>query len=153
MIRDNFDDIERFLGPIMAALSPRERRGLAMKIGQSIRRSNSGRIAANIQPDGSAMTPRKPRPGKGKRGKMFRNLRLARILKVRATPDDVDVGFVGQVQPVAQAHHFGREDKVGKTRDGRTIRARYAARELIGIDGGDDDMILEAIERHLTPRA
>lgn len=151
MIRDNFDDIERFLDPIMAALSPRERRALASKIGQSIRKRNAARITANVEPDGGAMAPRRHRAGKdGKRGKMFRNLRLARLLKVRATPDDVSVGFVGQAQKVAQVHHFGKEDKVGTTRDGRTIRARYAARELLGIGTGDDDMILNAVERHLS---
>jgi phage virion morphogenesis protein len=145
-----FDRLEPFLARIGDALSPRERKGLLTKIGQSLRRSNSARIAANVQPDGSAMEPRRPRPGGGKRGKMFRQLRQARILKVRATPDQVSVGFVGQAQQVAQVHHFGLVDEVGRTRDGRTIRARYVARQLLGFHASDEAAAFEAIEKHLS---
>lgn len=132
MINDNFDQLETFLGRFVTALSPREMRGLASKIGQSLRRSNAKRIGANVEPDGGGMQARKPREGK-RRGKMFRQLRQARVLKVRATADGVTVGFQGQAQKVAQVHHFGEEGIVGRTRDGRTIRARYAARRLLGI--------------------
>lgn len=153
MIEHNLDRLEPFLSRIAAALSPRERKGLLTKIGQSLRRSNSARIAANQQPDGTAMAPRRPRPGSSKRGKMFRQLRQARILKIRATPDQVSVGFVGQVQQVAQVHHFGQEDEVGRTRDGRTIRARYVARRLIGFHPEDEARTFESIEKHLSNRA
>lgn len=150
MIRHNLDRLEPFLARIADALSPRERKSLLTKIGQSLRRSNSGRIAANTQPDGTAMAPRRPRAGTSKRGKMFRRLRQARILKVRATPDQVSIGFVGQAQQVAQVHHFGQEDEVGRTRDGRTIRARYLARELLGFHPDDEARTFEAVEQHLS---
>jgi len=150
VIESNFDQLETFLGRFVTALSPRERKRLASKIGQSFRRSNSARIAANVEPDGNAMAPRRPREGK-KRGKMFRKLRAARVLKVRPTADGVTVGFIGQAQQVAQVHHDGKEDTVGRTRDGRTIRARYVARRLIGIGDQDEDQLLAAIEQHLSP--
>lgn len=149
MIDGNLDRLEGFLGRFVTALSPREMRGLASKIGQSLRRSNAARIAANVEPDGGAMQPRRPREGK-KRGKMFRHLRQARVLKVRPTPDGVTVGFQGQAQKVAKVHHLGEEDVVGRTRDGRTIRARYAARRLLGIGDVDEDDILAAAEKHLA---
>lgn len=149
MIDSNFDQLERFLGRFVTALSPREMRGLASKIGQSLRRENARRIAANVQPDGSAMQARRPREGKA-RGKMFRRLRQASILKVTPTADGVTVGFRGQAQNVARVHHFGEEDVVGRTRDGRTIRARYVARQLLGIGDGDEDAILAAVEKHLS---
>lgn len=149
MINDNFDQLEVFLGRFVTALSPREMRGLASKIGQSIRRANAARIAANKQPDGSAMQARRPREGK-RRGKMFRQLRQARLLKVRPSADGVTVGFTGQAQQVAKVHHFGEEDIVGRTRDGRTIRARYAARLLLGIGELDEDDIMAAVEKHLS---
>ena len=151
MIRDNFADLERFLGQFIDRLSPRERKGLLTKIGQSLRRSNSDRIARNEEPDGGPMAARRPRPG-AKRGKMFRKLRMARVLKVRATPDEVSVGFIGQAQKVAQVHHFGEEDAVGRTRDGRTIRARYLARRLLGHGRDDDRMAYDAVAQHLAPR-
>lgn len=150
MITGDFTQLEAFLGRFVTALSPREMRGLASKIGQSLRRSNSARIAANVEPDGSAMTPRKPRPRGKKRGKMFRRLRAARTLKVKPSADGVSVGFIDQAQHVAQVHHFGEEDVVGRTRDGRTIRARYAARALLGVGEADTTAVLAAIETHLA---
>lgn len=150
MIEHNLDRLEPFLSRIADALSPRERKGLLTKIGQSLRRSNSARIAANVQPDGTAMAARRPRPGSRKRGKMFRQLRQARILKVRATVDQVSIGFVGQAQQVAQVHHFGQEDDVGRTRDGRTIRARYLARQLLGFHPDDEAGTFEAVQKHLS---
>lgn len=149
MARDNFDQLETFLSRFADALSPRERKRLLTKIGQSLRRANSARIAQNVEPEGEAMTPRRPRP-EGKRGKMFRQLRLARVLTVRATPDQVSVGFVGQAQRVAQTHHFGLVDDVGRTRDGRTIRARYAERRLLGFSRDDEAAVMQAIETHLA---
>lgn len=149
MIDSNFDQLETFLGRFVTALSPREMRGLATKIGQSLRRSNAKRIAANVEPDGGGMQARKPREGKH-RGKMFRQLRQARVLKVKATADGVTVGFQGQAQKVARIHHFGEEGIVGRTRDGRTIRARYTARRLLGIGDLDEEQMLAAIETHLS---
>lgn len=151
MIENNFDQLERFLGTFVDALSPRETRGLARKIGQALRRENAKRIGTNVQPDGSAMQARRPREGKA-RGKMFRRLRAANVLKIDATANGVTVGFRGQAQTVAQVHHFGQEDTVGRTRDGRTIRARYTARLLLGIGQQDEDAMMAAIEKHLTPR-
>lgn len=149
MIENNFNQLETFLGRFVTALSPREMRGLASKIGQSIRRSNAARIATNTEPDGGAMQARRPREGK-RRGKMFRQLRQARLLKVRPSADGVTVGFTGQAQKVAKIHHFGEEGVVGRTRDGRTIRARYAARMLLGIGEMDEDDIMAAVEKHLS---
>ncbi|HWT42804.1 MAG TPA: phage virion morphogenesis protein [Sphingopyxis sp.] len=148
-MENNFNQLETFLGRFVTALSPREMRGLASKIGQSIRRSNAARIATNTEPDGGAMQARRPREGK-RRGKMFRQLRQARLLKVRPSADGVTVGFTGQAQKVAKIHHFGEEGVVGRTRDGRTIRARYAARMLLGIGEMDEDDIMAAVEKHLS---
>lgn len=149
MISGDLDQLETFLARFVAALSPREMRGLASKIGRSLRRSNAARITANVEPDGGAMQARRPREGKA-RGKMFRKLRQARVLKIRPTSDGVTVGFTGQAQNVARVHHFGEEDVVGRTRDGRKIRARYAARRLLGVGELDEEQILAAAEKHLA---
>jgi len=149
MIESNFPAFERFLSRFVEALSPRERKRLLSKIGQSLRRSNSARIAANVEPDGTPMEPRRPRDGASKRGKMFRRLRMARVLKVRPTADQVSVGFIGQAQQVAKVHHFGEVDEVGRTRDGRTIRTRYVARRLLGIGRDDEAMAFDAVAKHL----
>lgn len=151
MIDANFDQLDPFLARFLDALSPRERRNLLTNLGQSLRRSNSRRIAANVEPDGSPMAPRKRRRGQA-RGKMFPRLRLARNLKVRPTPDEVELSF-GYGAKAAEEHHFGLVGNVGKTRDGRTIRARYTARLLLGLGDRDESEMLSAITRHLSAAA
>lgn len=142
--------VEDWLDGFMLRLEPGARRKLAMKIGQSLRRSNAQRIAANKEPDGKAMAPRRPRVGPDgkpvRRKRMFRRLRLARNMRIKATPDTVELDFGGgNAQRIAEVHHDGRTDRVGKTRAGRTIRARYEARRLLGFGGEDMDVVLEAV--------
>ena len=148
--------VEDWLDGLMLGLSDGERRKLAVKIGQSLRRSNAARIAANKEPDGSAMAPRKPRKGRDgkpiRKRRMFRRLRMARNMKIRATPDSVELNFGGgSAQRIAEIHHDGQVGTVGRTREGRTIRARYEARELLGFGGEDMDMVLEAVTNTLEP--
>lgn len=152
--------IEGWIGDIAATLEPGARRQLASKISQSIRKANAERIAANIQPDGSAMAPRKPRGirakadakkgGVKRSGKMFAKLKLTRNLRTRADEDGLEVGFFGgSVARVAAEHHYGRVGFVAKMKDGRTIRTRYTARRLIGFGADDPDMILDTIIKHI----
>lgn len=149
MIAEGFDDLERLLEGIAVALSPRERQSLLIKIGQSLRKSNAKRIAANVEPDGSPMTPRKKRKSGGKKGKMFPRLRLAHMLKGRVSSDQLELGF-GRGERLAKVHHFGEEATVGYTKDGRAIRHRYAARRLLGIGRDDEQEVYAAVEAHLT---
>lgn len=148
--------VEDWLDGLMLRLEPGARRKLAMKIGEALRRSNAQRIAANKEPDGKAMAPRRPRigpDGKPIRSKrMFRRLRLARNMRIKATPDSVELDFGGgNAQRIAEVHHDGRTDRVGKTREGRTIRARYEARRLLGFGDDDMDTVLETVTRALPP--
>ena len=154
---DDLSRLEAWLQPVMDSMSPGDRRKLALAIGRMLRRSNAARIAANVEPDGSAMEPRKARVGRDgrtikRRGRMFRKLRLLRSLRVRPTPEEVAVTFASpQVERTAAAHHFGLVDFVGKGRDGRTIRTRYPARRLLGFGADDLDEIPAIVLRHLKP--
>lgn len=148
---DDLAQLEPFLAAYLNRLGPAQRRRLARKVGEALRRENARRIAANVQPDGSAMEPRKKRPRmKDARGrirrtaKMFPKIRLARSMKIRASADDVAVGFEGTVAQTARAHQFGLVDFVGKTRDGRVIRTRYPERRLLGFGPDDLDTIMDA---------
>lgn len=147
---DGFTELEGFLIAQLAKLSPARRRRIARKIGMEIRKANAKRIADNTQPDGTAMTPRKPRrasAGKGaaKRGRMFRKMRLARSFKVNPSANGVSVGFEGAVAHTARAHHYGLTDFVGKTEAGKTVRTKYAERVLLGFAPEDHDMIADII--------
>ena len=148
---EDLAQLEPFLAAYLNRLSPVQRRRVARKVGEALRRENAKRIAANVQPDGSAMDPRKkPKrmmdaKGRLKRsGKMFPRIKLARSMKIRATPDEVSVGFEGPTGHTARAHQFGLVDFVGKTKEGRTIRTKYPERCLLGFGADDIDAIMDA---------
>jgi phage virion morphogenesis protein len=151
---DNWAQLENWLQQYAATLTPPARKKLMMAIMRELRRANAQRIGANVDPDGAKFEPRKPRKEKAKRtpgGKaMFRKLRLARNMKIKADSDEGELGFGNPLVGITAAeHHYGLEGRVGKTRDGRTIRTRYAERRLMGF--GPDDMrrIMDAAIDHI----
>jgi hypothetical protein len=98
------------------------------------------------------MTPRKPRPHDAhpKRGKMFRRIGKASSLKFRVTPDEGELRFANPlIEHTAAEHHFGLVGFVGKTRKGKTIKARYAARKLLGF-GPERAEMLDEVLSHLA---
>lgn len=147
----DLDAFEPWLHDLMSRVSPGRRLSLSRRVGQILRRINALRVAANIEPDGSAMEARKPKKErKGKRsrgrsraasGKMFRRIELARNMRVRAAADHVELGFKPNVAKTAEVHHFGLEDAVDK-RVPNSIRTRYPARRLLGFGPGDSDLLL-----------
>lgn len=150
---EDLEALPAWLEARFAAITPGRRAAIARKIGQALRRANTKRIAANIQPDGSRMEPRKRRASlrdrKGKvvkSGKMFPKLRLARSMTVKATADGVAVGYNNpMIASTARAHQFGLEDYVGRKPDGQEVRARYPERVLLGFGPEDREMVLELL--------
>lgn len=83
--------------------------------------------------------------------RMFRRIRMVRNLRIKATPDSVEINFGGgAIEKIAAIHHDGQLGTVGRTRDGRTIRARYEARRLLGFGDEDIDVVLGAVTAALT---
>lgn len=148
--------LEPFLGALAQRLAPAARRKLALALGRHLRKVNAARITRNVQPDGSPMEPRKRRADAGKgrvRGKarMFRKIGKARSLRIKASPDGVQIGFAQPlVASTAAVHHFGDVGYVGKTRGGRTIRTRYAERRLLGFGPGDLEALQDTALDHLA---
>lgn len=150
----DLDALEPWLSDLMARVSPGRRLSLSRRVGQIIRRANAVRVLANIEPDGSAMEPRRPKQEmKGKRagakgpkakGPMFRRIELARNMVVRPSADHVQLGFKDKVAKTAATHHFGLEDLVDH-RKRNSIRTRYPARRLLGFGPGDSDMLMAEI--------
>ena len=130
MTADDLTAVEGWIAPLIAQLKPGARKRLSVKLGQLLRRTNAARIAANVQPDGSAMEPRKPRKPRRadaktgrikKKGKMFRKIAKAKALKVRPDPDGVEVRFANPlIERAAAEHHFGLTGRVGRTPAGKT---------------------------------
>lgn len=152
---DDLTAIEPFFGTLVASLKPAQQRRLALKMGRYLRRENAARIARNVQPDGSAMEPRKRRAArKGGRvkakGKMFPKLSKIRALKIRSSPDGVELEFAsGPAGRTAAEHHFGLVGFVGKGPNG-PVRTRYPERKLLGFGPDDADALMELALDHLT---
>ncbi|MCB2050025.1 MAG: phage virion morphogenesis protein [Novosphingobium sp.] len=143
---DNLDAIEPFLGELIQQLEPRSRRKAMDKLMRLVRRANAQRITRNVEPDGNAMTKRKPR--KGKRGKMFRNIGKARNLRIRVTPDEGELHFGSKlIGHTAAVHHYGETGFVGKTRDGKIIRTKFDARRLLGFGPEQDELLDELLKQ------
>ena len=148
--------LDEWFGRILQNLSPVQRRKASRKLGQQLRAANLKRQQANVEPDGAAMEPRKPRIGKKRkkvgRGKMFRRLRYAKRWSIDAQPDSVEIAPKGRASArLAEVHHFGLEDTVGYDRQGRAIRYKYPRRRLLGFDRDDEQAVLDVASDLLDP--
>lgn len=143
-------DLEEWAAPLLAKLSPNERRKLARTIGQRLRQSQRARIAAQQNPDGSPFAPRKPqnrnRRGSVRRRAMFSKIRQARHLRVVVTAAGVEVGFSGRVAQIARIHQYGLRDRLG--RDGPNVQ--YPQRELLGFTDADRNLVRDLLIDYLT---
>lgn len=143
------DPVEARLASLVSALAPSARLHLARTIAVALRTSQAARIAAQLNPDGSAYEPRKPqlrhRP-KTLRAPMFGKLRTAKYLKASATANGAIVSFSRDVQRIARVHQLGLRDKV--SRSGK--EADYPARRLLGITAPEESAIADLITAHLA---
>lgn len=147
---DNFNQLAPWVAAVAERFGDGNLRKIARKIGLALRRINAARIAANIQPDGTAMEPRKPRPLRDrkkdrikKKGRMFPRIKLTRNINVDADADQVELTFNGKVAKTAEVHHFGLRDRVARFRG--APQYRYPARELLGFGAADDDIVLATV--------
>lgn len=152
------DPLEARFGALIAALQPAARAELAKRIAKTIQRSQSTRIGAQKNPDGSDYEPRKPqlrnkkknlRPEGstlGVRAGMFRKLRTPSMMDSKGTADGAFVGFIRDVQRIALVHQNGLRDRVN--RFGK--EADYPQRRLFGITDDDENDTTHLITEHLA---
>lgn len=150
--------VDEWFGRILAGMAPAQRRKATLKLGRLLRQANLKRIGANVDPDGAAFAPRKPRRDlrgrlrKGAGGKMFKGLRKMAKWRIDAAPDGVEISPVtNTADRVGSVSQFGLTVTVGRTRDGRKIRAKYAERRLIGFAREDEDLTLQVAGEMLDP--
>ena len=149
MAADALQQLGQQAAALLGQLSASERRKLAADLARTMRATQSERIRANKQPDGSAMTPRKPQPklkkGRGRlRRKMFFKISNPAWLKARANEHQAVVEFVGTANRLATIHQYGLKDRI----KGREIS--YPARELLGITEQERDQLETTLLAHLT---
>lgn len=148
MTEPDLSALDSWFGRVLAGLSPGKRRRAAMKLGQALRRSNLKRQQQNIEPDGSAMEPRKARLDRRGRirrkagGKMFRKLRYARNWRIDARPDSVEI-LPKTGGKIASVHQFGLKGYVGRGPDGKKVFTRYPRRAVLGFGQEDREAALD----------
>lgn len=147
---DNLRALEDWAGALLAKLEPGARRQLNQQIGRELRRSQQQRIAAQLNPDGTAFAPRKPRQLRAKKGRikrqMFAKLRQAKHLKVQSSADAIAIGFMGRVARIARVHQYGLRDRPERGQ----ADVQYDRRELLGFTDADLDLIRDRLLEHLT---
>ena len=140
---------EDALSSLLANMDGKARRQLARDIAKQLRQSQQRRIAAQLNPDGSAFEKRKPqvRAQKGKlRRTMFSKLRTAKYLKTDAKPDAAVLGFISTVGRIAAVHQYGLRDRAQK--GGHEVQ--YPSRQLLGFTDADIDAIRDAVLTKLS---
>lgn len=145
------DDLERFENwavPLIAGLSSNERLKLSRQLGQKLRRSQSQRIAAQMNPDGTPFEPRKEQPqsqARQRQGRirrtMFNKLKAAKFMRIEASAEGVAIAFVGRVSRIARVHQEGLTDQVQP--DGPQYQ--YSERKLLGWSESDIELVREVI--------
>ena len=77
---------------------------------------------------------------------MFAKIRTAKHLKVKATGDQIEVGFFGWVARVARVHQFGQQDRVSKKGEAY----KYPERPLLGLSEHSYISIRNSLLHHLA---
>ncbi|EKN6152134.1 phage virion morphogenesis protein [Yersinia enterocolitica] len=126
-----FDDA---LAGLIASLTPKARKTLAVTIAKRLRASQQQRIKRQQAPDGTPYAARKSQPLRKPKGRikreMFAKLRTVRYMKANSSPDEAMVKFAGRVERMARVHHFGLRDRPSV----HSQEVKYEERPLLGFD-------------------
>ncbi|HWV03543.1 phage virion morphogenesis protein [Ralstonia sp.] len=145
----NLHELDAYLVGLLAKLEAPQRRALARAIAMELRRRQSARIAAQRNPDGTSYEPRKPQlrhKRGGIRRSMFTRLRMAKYMRIEASPNAAVITFTGKVRRIASVHHFGLRDRV----NANGLTAKYPVRELLGLNDRDVDRITSLLVTHVA---
>lgn len=145
---DDFRRLDPWIQQIAARFDERSRLKMGRKMAQALRKLNAKRIAANVQPDGTAMAPRKKpanvvRDKVRKSGKMFQRMKLAKNMPISVHPDQIEITFDSKLAQTAAVHHYGLRDRIGRFRGAPSIR--YPRRELLGFAPEDINSVTRII--------
>ncbi|NIL27679.1 phage virion morphogenesis protein [Yersinia massiliensis] len=142
-----FDDA---LAGLIANLTPKARKALAVTVAKRLRASQQQRIKRQQAPDGTPYAARKSQPLRKPKGRikreMFAKLRTARYMKANSSPDAAVVEFAGRVERMAAVHHFGLRDRPNVySKD-----VQYEKRELLGITKIEQMIIFDLLIKILS---
>lgn len=141
------DNNTEALEALYRSLDASGRRRLMRGVVQAVRREQGRRIGKQQDPDGKCFAPRKidaTRPDQAK-GPMFKRLRLIRHMIAQPGIDEGVVGFASRTERIARVHQHGERDS---PREGMRP-VRYPERRLLGVGSTTEQVVWEALERHL----
>ncbi|EDY85437.1 phage virion morphogenesis protein [gamma proteobacterium HTCC5015] len=151
-MEDDFEKLANWLGPLIKSLEPKAQRQLSLSLARTMRDQNKDRIKRQVSPDGQSFEPKKRGPNgrlrrrNGIRSKiMFKKLRTAKYMKAEATAEGAVVRFAGRAARIANVHHHGLRERLGKN---RTIYD-FPERELLGFAKSDIAALERLILSHL----
>lgn len=137
-----FDDA---LAGLIASLTPKARKALAVTVAKRLRASQQQRIKRQQAPDGTPYAARKSQPLRKPKGRikreMFAKLRTARYMKANSSPNEAVVEFAGRVERMAAVHHFGLRDRPNM----HSKDVQYDERPLLGFSVQDYNEITQII--------
>ncbi|EMX8403076.1 phage virion morphogenesis protein [Yersinia enterocolitica] len=137
-----FDDA---LAGLIASLTPKARKALAVTVAKRLRASQQQRIKRQQAPDGTPYAARKSQPLRKPKGRikqeMFAKLRTARYMKASSSPDEAVVEFAGRVERMAAVHHFGLKDRPSI----HSQEVKYEERPLLGFTLQDRELVENAV--------
>lgn len=145
---EGLERIEQLATALLRNVEAPARRKLLRTIARDIRKSQSGRILAQQNPDGTPYDPRRQQAtrARAKKGRirkqvMFRKLRMAKHLKAGASDTEAWVGFGGRVARIARVHQEGLADSPAPG----AKKVRYARRVLIGLTGEEQERVMDLL--------
>ncbi|EKN3733648.1 TPA: phage virion morphogenesis protein [Yersinia enterocolitica] len=137
-----FDDA---LAGLIASLTPKARKALAVTVAKRLRASQQQRIKRQQAPDSTPYAARKSQPLRKPKGRikreMFAKLRTARYIKANSSPDAAVVEFAGRVERMAAVHHFGLRDRPSI----HSQEMKYEERPLLGFSLQDRELVENAV--------
>lgn len=142
-----FDDA---LAGLIANLTPKARKALAVTVAKRLRASQQQRIKRQQAPDGTPYAVRKSQPLRKPKGRikreMFAKLRTTRYMKANSSPDEAVVEFAGRVERMAAVHHFGLRDRP----NAHSKDVQYDERTLLGFSQQDIAIVEHAVMESLS---
>jgi phage virion morphogenesis protein len=150
---DDFDRFAPWVMDVASRFDDRSRAKINRRLGTILRNLNAKRMGQNVQPDGSAMEPRKKQDSHIKdkmrsSGRMFKRMKLAKNMQITSSPNHVEIRFNGKIARAAEVHHFGLRDRVGRFKGAPSVT--YPSRQLLGFGPEDEVAIMDGILKALS---
>lgn len=139
---NELEALPEWVDALAQRIEPKQRRKVARKIAQQLRKSNRARTKDQRDADGDRFI----RPLKRSNNPMFREITALRYFKAKGTDSKAIIGYAGSAAHIAEIHQEGRRSEV---RPG-SKKVPYPERTLVGINTTDEQMVLSLLQALLT---